>query len=766
MATYRFSVLVLENYAGFFTASLIDDDEAPAAFGKSEAEVLNQLKDYLDWQYQIDPWHQPSDIADPRLVYIRVAVKPEYQIDDRAYPCDESIVLRVPCVHGRSLRSAGGTLVCTLPTLGHKFYYYEPGRLKELVTHYVSDNLRGHSPRDLTRFLQPKSAVLKEIVLHGNRREIHESFSPSLEVLGQVAEPLGDKRLRKRFSKAWERDREVADLVRRIREERSNVLIVGETGCGKTSVMIESVRLIERQPDRRTEVQGSGSVKFIHRHWMTSGARLIAGMQYLGMWQERCEKLIGEISEINGLLCIDNLLELINTGSSDVTDSLANFFLPYLQRGELKMVAEATPSELDACRRLLPGFVDMFQILNIDQFSSRQAITVINRLAGNLSRNSKIRMAQEVPSSIHRLFHRFQPYRAFPGRSVAFINELFERAQRSHQTQITESDVIEQFVRHTGLPELFLRDDRPLNYDDVLNHFKNQVIGQEAACAAASRIVTTIKSGLNDPNRPFGVLLFCGPTGVGKTEMARALSRYIFGHAEQEPVNDRLIQLDLSEFAGWGAAHRMLTGPDGEPSELIKRVRKQPFCVILLDEIEKADADVFDVMLSVFDEGRLTDRFGRVTTFRSAVIIMTSNLGADKLQTVGFETSGKPSYSREAMNFFRPEFFNRIDSVIQFNSLSREMMRDIAIKELREIANREGILRFGLKLEWADNLIDHLVNKGFDQRYGARPLQRTIESLIIAPLARRLLDNPEYRNTSLKLSVSEDKLVISASASR
>ncbi|MCI0660494.1 MAG: AAA family ATPase, partial [Acidobacteria bacterium] len=194
-----------------------------------------------------------------------------------------------------------------------------------------------------------------------------------------------------------------------------------------------------------------------------------------------------------------------------------------------------------------------------------------------------------------------------------------------------------------------------------------------------------------------------------------------------------------------------------EPSDLIKRLRQQPFCVVLFDEIEKADADVFDVLLSVFDEGRLTDRYGRITTFRSAVIIMTSNLGTDKLVTTGFETRGAPSYSREAMNFFRPEFFNRIDAIVQFNSLTKEMMRQITVKELREISLREGLQKNDLRLEWNEELIEQLIAAGFDQRYGARPLQRTIETLVVAPLARYLLAHPELKGTSLLISLDVEK---------
>jgi ATP-dependent Clp protease ATP-binding subunit ClpC len=214
--------------------------------------------------------------------------------------------------------------------------------------------------------------------------------------------------------------------------------------------------------------------------------------------------------------------------------------------------------------------------------------------------------------------------------------------------------------------------------------------------------------------------------------------------------------LDLSEYSARGAARALVAAPDGEPSDFIKRVRQQPFCVVLLDEIEKADPSVFDVLLSVFDEGRLTDGLGRVTTFRSAVIVMTSNLGADKLETVGFENRGAPSYPREAMNFFHPEFFNRIDAIVQFNSLSKEMMRSITAKELGEIGTREGLRKNNLRLEWSEDFVEHLIRAGFDQRYGARPLQRTIETLVVAPLAKFLLSRPALKNAVLQMELDSE----------
>jgi len=250
--------------------------------------------------------------------------------------------------------------------------------------------------------------------------------------------------------------------------------------------------------------------------------------------------------------------------------------------------------------------------------------------------------------------------------------------------------------------------------------------------------------------------------------LAKALSGYLFGHGRQK---DRLIRLDMSEYAGPGAADRLLGGTGtagagfarGEPSPLIRRVRQQPFAVLLLDEIEKAAPEVFDLLLGVFDEGRLTDPYGRLTTFRSTVIIMTSNLGADRPEGFGLGRPAPPSYDAEAMGFFRPEFFNRLDAVVTFDPLTPGTMVRITEKELREIASREGLVRAGLRLRWTERLVRRLADRGFDRRYGARPLQRTLETLLVAPLSKYLIDHPDLRNAAVRLDVDEaDGVLISS----
>jgi ATP-dependent Clp protease ATP-binding subunit ClpC len=267
-----------------------------------------------------------------------------------------------------------------------------------------------------------------------------------------------------------------------------------------------------------------------------------------------------------------------------------------------------------------------------------------------------------------------------------------------------------------------------------------------------TQLVSKFKAGLSDPGRPIGVLLFCGPTGVGKTELAKAVGDYFFGHGEQP---HRMLRLDMSEYAGPGSGERLITAPDGSPSELIRRFRQQPFQLLLLDEIEKAAPEVFDVLMNVFDEGRLTDRFGRVTSFRSAVIVMTSNLGASQSGSLGFGHSRPVWYADEALAFFRPEFFNRFDAVLSFEPLSRETILAITRKELEEIGKREGLRAAGLQLSWSEAVVEHLASVGFNPRYGARPLQRLLEESVVAPVAKLLIGSPGLRQRKIRLSMAQ-----------
>jgi ATP-dependent Clp protease ATP-binding subunit ClpC len=758
MPTYRFPIFVSEDYEGYFTATPVEGYfNRFNGTGRTASDALFQVKEFLTYHYEKNFWASEPDFDDAKLIHLKVEVRPEYRIEEKMgnrqqtniYPTDKPITLRVACVHGKQ---QSGLLICTMLLVGIQFYYYEEKTLKDLATTYVQERLKGCTPQQLSRFLPPKSCKLEEIVLHSSRKERPYRYEPSIETLQRVAEPLGDKRLKKQFSAAWERDRELKDLVDRIGRENANVLLTGDSGIGKTTLLVNAAREIERQSNNNNDDTTIRQPRF----WLASGARIIAGMRYLGQWEERCEEMIRELTDINGTLCVGSLIDLLRTGGRGAGDSVAAFFLPYLQRGELRLIGETTPTELDACRRLLPGFVSLFQILNLQPFTREQAMAILKRASELLSRNHQVEATSNLPELTYRLFNRFAPYQAFPGKAVAFLRTAFERAELDHKRELAGDDLIHQFVQQTGLPEQFLRDEVPLGEQEVIKFFEQRVIGQAEPCRRAASLVMTFKAGLNDPQRPVGVLLFCGPTGVGKTQLAKALSQYFFGHGEQR---DWLVRLDMSEYGSIGAAERLITNANGEPSELIQRVRSQPFVVVLFDEIEKADAQVFDVLLSLFDEGRITDRYGRTTSFRSAIIILTSNIGAESVSSVGFDNRNTRSFLAHVQAFFRPEFFNRLDTVVGFNAIQQDSLLAITRKELAEIAEREGLSAYGTKLICTEKLVQHIARAGFDARYGARPLQRTIEQMVVAGLAQFLLNYPEVQGKTIQADVISDEVV-------
>lgn len=780
MATFRIPVLIWQNPNGTFTAHAVtggDDYFPPSAFAERKDVAVGEVKEYLQWLFEEEWWREAEEFDELKLDEFRVEIRPEYEAKiheeaakkrgnrkgkrppkPRSFAGEEAVSLRVACI---SWKTGAGNYSAVLPALEIEFFFDRESELKNLVAQKVREALRGLTPLALLKYLPPKEIFLGEITFRARRKTKQTEFIKETSNLAAAAEPLGAKDFTRKTSKPYEREKEVADLIKRLTEERASVIILGERGVGKTAVLTEAVRQIEKDLLKNGGEDEDFDPEYDEknprfRYWQTNGGRLIAGMKYLGQWEERLENIISELSDIDGVLCVENILDLVRYGGRAPEESLAAFLTPYLQRGEIRLVAEAAPAELDACRRLLPQFAALFQIFRLPEFSADKALNVLTRVAETYSRNMKIEYSANVVNSVYRLFSRFMPYQKFPGKTARFLIQTLEKAARNKQKEISAENVIENFIELTGLPELFLRDEITLSFEEVAAEFEREVIGQKDACRQIANVVTTFKAGLNDPRRPLGVFLFAGPTGVGKTELAKSLARFFFGAGEK---TEKIVRLDMSEYNLPGSASRLLTKSDGEPSDLIQKVRENPFSVVLFDEIEKADAQVFDILLGLFDEGRLTDRFGRVTNFTSAVVIMTSNLGAERFAKgdIGFGESGKISSEKEIKTFFRPEFFNRLDDVIQFKPLDKDSLFQITEKELRAVAKREGLGEKGIELVWTKEVVELLAAKGFDPRFGARPLQRAIEMLLIAPLAEFLLQNPALKNYKIEVKSENER---------
>ncbi|MCC7510267.1 MAG: ATP-dependent Clp protease ATP-binding subunit [Planctomycetes bacterium] len=742
MSVSRIPVLLWRDLSGLWTGAVVESPHL-AAIDRNPQGCLDQLRAHLHWLQRNQPWNVPEpEILEGSLLRVQVSVRPEVVAKQRRMPAEYEVRIVVPCIYGRT---ASGMFACSIPTIGVWFMYHDAEQLREMASHYVRDALRGLSAQRLSRHLPPAEFELEQVLLNdpGERRR---QAKPALPALEAVAEPIGERSVRKQFPRPYERDTEISDLVTRVHTDRASVLLVGEPGSGKTSVLVAASREIERKRE-------SGDDRRLF--WQTSGSRLIAGTPYLGQWEERLEEALEQLAAIDGVLCVENLLELVRMGGYDAGDSVGAFLVPYLRMGELRMIAEATPAELDACRRLLPPLAEAMQVLPVAPMPHASALRVLDRLAASAERNQRLTIGGEAVSAVGQLFRRFRPYDSMPGKAAQFLTSLAQAAANTQGRTVNSSTVMEQFRSDTGLPEKFLRDELPLQRSEVLTFLSARVMGQAAACESAAGVILAFKAGLNDPHRPLGAMLFAGPTGVGKTELARAMADYLFGAGAEK---DRLVRLDMSEYAGASGAERLISDSNGEPSEFLRKVRSQPFCVVLLDEIEKADVGVFDVLLGLLDEGRLTDRYGRVTSFQSCVIVLTSNLGSGSGGALGFGAQRGPDFDGAVARFFRPEFYNRLDAVVAFKALDEATVRRIADKELAELAAREGIVAMGIKLEWTPEVATLVAQAGFDHRYGARPLQRALDELVATPLARLLAADPALRNCTLMATAQDGKV--------
>ena len=626
-----------------------------------------------------------------------------------------------------------------------------PPELEMAVRHKAANV----TPEKLQRWWPPLFSEVVRVSVKGKERGLAHS-EPRHEFLEGIAEPI-----KKKLVPFLPPDVRATLPTRELREfiQVGGGIVVGEAGCGKSS-MIATVA-VELEAERRAERKKIHELqrgRVLPKFWRTSVHRLISGMQYLGQWQERVERLIQALANIDGVLVLDNLRDLVRFGGSSPRDSIAAFITPFIRSGQLKVVIESSPSELDAVQQLVPGLVEALPIFRLKPWVVESERLLLQRLIEHRLRETKVTVHTDVPATIQRLCRQFQSASSPPSATVRFTEKLvdeFRKQELVHELSVDET--VTQFSRLYGLPEVLLRDELPLRRTEIVTSLMHEVIGQPRACETAASVFSRIKTSLNDPGRPFVNMFFCGPTGVGKTQLAKALAKALFGYQQHKTP---LVRVDMSEYSYPGAGGMFMQNSKGEPAAWLQQIRNHPLSVLLLDEIEKASPDVFDVLLSLLDEGRLTDRFGLTTSFRSCVVIMTSNVGVRRGSSLGFSELMDVDYGAEVRRAFRPEFFNRLDHVIPFSALSYDVIVSIAAKELGELGEREGLQRRHIRLDWTDRVLGKIARVGFHPELGARPLQKAIELTVVAPLSRWLIDHPAASQCRLLLDMEEDQLVI------
>jgi ATP-dependent Clp protease ATP-binding subunit ClpC len=528
-------------------------------------------------------------------------------------------------------------------------------------------------------------------------------------------------------------------------------MVVGPPGSGKTMLILQWIadRLLEDGYHIHKNLD-----KCFHV-WRLSGKRLIAGMSHLGEWEERCLGVLDDARKRKGILWIEDLHLWGRLGQSRQSErSFADFFRGPVRRGDLAVIAEMTQEQRARLERDAPGLAEALALVAVPAASPHEtAHLMLHEVRALEVRLKNIALHPFVPRTALELGAALFPWRARPGVAIEIVRRVAEDcAAKFDDHEVTPNDVLDYLARTTGLSSQLITLDQPLEADAVEAAFAARVIGQPVATRAAADVILKVRAGLADPGRPVSVMLFTGPTGTGKTELATAIAEYLYGD------QSRLVRIDMGEMSGPDAVARLIGDPWNPEGLLTSRVRSQPFCVVLLDEIEKAHPRALHLLLQLFDEGRLTDSAGEVASFASAVVIMTSNLGSRNAQPIGFGDIRDrilADVARAVRDFFPIELFNRIDQVVPFEPLTPEVAAKVVDKELGKLLARRGLRERNTFVYAGAAVRKRAVADAFDPRYGARTVKRWLEDHVAGSLTDLLAAAPPARLRIIRLAAEE-----------
>ena len=532
------------------------------------------------------------------------------------------------------------------------------------------------------------------------------------------------------------------------RRKKNNPILIGEAGVGKSAI-VEGLALRIARGEVPATIAGK-------RIFSLDVSALVAGTKFRGEFEERMQQLLDLLRRSRDtIVFIDEIHTIVGAGSTQGSLDTANILKPALARGELQTIGATTLDEYRTDIESDTALERRFQRVLVEPTTPEQTLGILRRIAPDYERHHRVRYSDEALRACVELTGRYVTGRCFPDKAIDALDEAGSRAHLQRNAATATVEIGEGLVRRvvsdmTGIPAERVSEDEASRLRSLRDHLARRVVGQQEAVERIARTIRRSRAGLQDENRPIGVFLFVGPTGVGKTLLAKEVSKWLFDE------HRGLIRIDMSEYAEKHNVARLIGPPPGyvgygEGGQLTEAVRRQPYAVVLLDEIEKAHPEVFNTLLQLFDEGRLTDGSGRTVDFRNTILIMTSNVGsrevARKPLRVGYATPSKGSapdtapdgeYRRALERVFAPEFLNRIDDIVIFRTLDAGDVVRIIDLELQGLFTRTG--RLGYKIKVTEGAKRRLASMGYEARYGVRSLRRTLAEQVEEPLSTLILD--------------------------
>ena len=558
------------------------------------------------------------------------------------------------------------------------------------------------------------------------------------------------------------RDEEIRRSVQILsRRSKNNPVLIGEPGVGKTAVA-EGIAAYIAGSDAPDSMAGKRLVAL-------DLPALLAGTKYRGDFEERVKAVLKDVKKAGDvILFIDEMHTMIGAGSAEGAIDAANILKPALGRGEVQIIGATTPEEYRRHIEKDAALERRFQPVKVAEPSRSDSLKMLGAVRQGLEKHHGVKISDAALTAAVDLSARYINDRFLPDKAIDLADEAAAHIRVSGGGLVTAEDIAAVVSLWTGIPVANLSADETKRLRNMESILHRRVIGQNEAVTAVSRAIRRGRVGLSDPNRPIGSFLFLGPTGVGKTELCRALAEAVFGES------DAMIRLDMSEYMEKHAVSKLIGSPPGyvgyeDGGQLTERVRRKPWSVVLFDEIEKAHEDVWGILLQIMDDGRLTDSAGRVVSFRNTIIVMTSNVGAKSISDgrprMGFTPDGgdeaqlmRARINEELRRTFKPEFLNRIDETIVFRRLSRAEIRSIAERMLLTVAERFKAL--GMTLSVPDQVVDFLAERGYDEKYGARPLRRAIRSMIEDKAAELMLTDSLGCGDTVQARIDGNELIL------